>query len=76
MNKIRVGLYVIMSLSILVSSITLVASLIFLLRQDMVKAIIYFILTLFWLISLVINIKLLKSWNSISEKDLGYQDDN
>ncbi|VHE76839.1 Uncharacterised protein [Streptococcus pyogenes] len=76
MNKIRVGLYVIMSLSVLVSSITLVASLIFLLRQDMVKAIIYFILTLFWLIGLVINIKLLKSWNSISEKDLGYQDDN
>ncbi|HEQ0432887.1 TPA: hypothetical protein VDZ06_001176 [Streptococcus pyogenes] len=76
MNKIRVGLYVIMSLSILVFSITLVASLIFLLRQDMVKAIIYFILTLFWLISLVINIKLLKRWNSISEKDLGYQDDN
>lgn len=62
MNKIRVGLYVIMSLSILVSSITLVASLIFLLRQDMVKAIIYFILTLFWLIGLVINIKLLKRW--------------
>ncbi|HER2959903.1 hypothetical protein [Streptococcus pyogenes] len=76
MNKIRVGLYVIMSLSILVSSITLVASLIFLLRQDMVKAIIYFILTLFWLIGLVINIKLLKRRNSISEKDLGYQDDN
>ncbi|HES9134908.1 TPA: hypothetical protein VPG88_001227 [Streptococcus pyogenes] len=76
MNKIRVGLYVIMSLSILVSSITLVVSLIFLLRQDMVKAIIYFILTLFWLIGLVINIKLLKRWNSISEKDLGYQDDN
>ncbi|HER1415871.1 TPA: hypothetical protein VJJ18_001351 [Streptococcus pyogenes] len=76
MNKIRVGLYVIMSLSILVSSITPVASLIFLLRQDMVKAIIYFILTLFWLIGLVINIKLLKRWNSISEKDLGYQDDN
>lgn len=76
MNKIRVGLYVIMSLSILVSSITLVASLIFLLRQDMVKAIIYFILTLFWLIGLVINIKSLKRWNSISEKDLGYQDDN
>ncbi|ANC75045.1 TPA: hypothetical protein VIN91_001113 [Streptococcus pyogenes] len=76
MNKIRVGLYVIMSLSILVSSITLVASLIILLRQDMVKAIIYFILTLFWLIGLVINIKLLKRWNSISEKDLGYQDDN
>ncbi|GMN83143.1 TPA: hypothetical protein VMK22_000614 [Streptococcus pyogenes] len=76
MNKIRVGLYVIMSLSILVSSITLVASLIFLLRQDMVKAIIYFILILFWLIGLVINIKLLKRWNSISEKDLGYQDDN
>ncbi|AAT87799.1 hypothetical protein SpyM6JRS4_07995 [Streptococcus pyogenes JRS4] len=76
MNKIRVGLYVIMSSSILVSSITLVASLIFLLRQDMVKAIIYFILTLFWLIGLVINIKLLKRWNSISEKDLGYQDDN
>ncbi|AAM80280.1 TPA: hypothetical protein ACQNWS_000388 [Streptococcus pyogenes] len=76
MNKIRVGLYVIMSLSILVFSITLVASLIFLLRQDMVKAIIYFILTLFWLIGLVINIKLLKRWNSISEKDLGYQDDN
>ncbi|HER6554296.1 TPA: hypothetical protein ACJ7DN_000983 [Streptococcus pyogenes] len=76
MNKIIVGLYVIMSLSILVSSITLVASLIFLLRQDMVKAIIYFILTLFWLIGLVINIKLLKRWNSISEKDLGYQDDN
>ncbi|HER4027306.1 TPA: hypothetical protein VKI80_000274 [Streptococcus pyogenes] len=76
MNKIRVGLYVIMSLSILVSSITLVASLIFLLRQDMVKAIIYFSLTLFWLIGLVINIKLLKRWNSISEKDLGYQDDN
>ncbi|HEQ4835305.1 TPA: hypothetical protein VG339_000263 [Streptococcus pyogenes] len=76
MNKIRVGLYVIMSLSILVSSITLVASLIFLLRQDMVKAIIYFILTLFWLIGLVINIKLLKRWNSISEKDLGYQHDN
>ncbi|HES5308431.1 TPA: hypothetical protein VO524_001364 [Streptococcus pyogenes] len=76
MNKIRAGLYVIMSLSILVSSITLVASLIFLLRQDMVKAIIYFILTLFWLIGLVINIKLLKRWNSISEKDLGYQDDN
>ncbi|EPA2135252.1 TPA: hypothetical protein VH967_000487 [Streptococcus pyogenes] len=74
MNKIRVGLYVIMSSSILVS--TLVASLIFLLRQDMVKAIIYFILTLFWLIGLVINIKLLKRWNSISEKDLGYQDDN
>ncbi|HFK1651357.1 TPA: hypothetical protein ACG07D_001289 [Streptococcus pyogenes] len=76
MNKIRVGLYVIMSLSILVFSITLVASLIFLLRQDMVKAIIYFILILFWLIGLVINIKLLKRWNSISEKDLGYQDDN
>ncbi|HGK7820485.1 TPA: hypothetical protein ACQNW6_001392 [Streptococcus pyogenes] len=76
MNKIRVGLYVIMSLSILVFSITLVASLIFLLRQDMVKEIIYFILTLFWLIGLVINIKLLKRWNSISEKDLGYQDDN
>ncbi|HEQ4615357.1 TPA: hypothetical protein ACIE3C_001318 [Streptococcus pyogenes] len=76
MNKIRVGLYVIMSLSILVFSITLVASLIFLLRQDMVKAIIYFFLTLFWLIGLVINIKLLKRWNSISEKDLGYQDDN
>ncbi|HHK1222644.1 TPA: hypothetical protein ACQOCV_000390 [Streptococcus pyogenes] len=76
MNKIGVGLYVIMSLSILVSSITLVASLIFLLRQDMVKAIIYFILILFWLIGLVINIKLLKRWNSISEKDLGYQDDN
>lgn len=76
MNKIRVGLYVIMSLSILVFSITLVASLIFLLRQDMVKAIIYFILTLFWLIGLIINIKLLKRWNSISEKDLGYQDDN
>ncbi|HEQ5523953.1 TPA: hypothetical protein VHD29_000585 [Streptococcus pyogenes] len=76
MNKIRVGLYVIMSSSILVSSITLVASLIFLLRQDMVKAIIYFILTLFWLMGLVINIKLLKRWNSISEKDLGYQDDN
>ncbi|AND05501.1 hypothetical protein [Streptococcus pyogenes] len=76
MNKIRVELYVIMSLSILVFSITLVASLIFLLRQDMVKAIIYFILTLFWLIGLVINIKLLKRWNSISEKDLGYQDDN
>lgn len=76
MNKIRVGLYVIMSLSILVSSITLVASLIFLLRQDMVKAIIYFILILFRLIGLVINIKLLKRWNSISEKDLGYQDDN
>ncbi|MGZ7354023.1 hypothetical protein ACXWRX_06630 [Streptococcus pyogenes] len=76
MNKIRVGLYIIMSLSILVFSITLVASLIFLLRQDMVKAIIYFILTLFWLIGLVINIKLLKRWNSISEKDLGYQDDN
>lgn len=76
MNKIRVGLYVIMSLSILVFSITLVTSLIFLLRQDMVKAIIYFILTLFWLIGLVINIKLLKRWNSISEKDLGYQDDN
>ncbi|HER0772216.1 TPA: hypothetical protein VJE19_001289 [Streptococcus pyogenes] len=76
MNKIRVGLYVIMSLSILVFSITLVASLIFLLRQDMVKAIIYFILTLFWLIGLVINIKFLKRWNSISEKDLGYQDDN
>ncbi|MGS7117687.1 hypothetical protein ACEN59_07325 [Streptococcus pyogenes] len=76
MNKIRVGLYVIMSSSILVSSITLVASLIFLLRQDMVKAIIYFILILFWLIGLVINIKLLKRWNSISEKDLGYQDDN
>lgn len=76
MNKIRVGLYVIMSLSILVFNITLVASLIFLLRQDMVKAIIYFILTLFWLIGLVINIKLLKRWNSISKKDLGYQDDN
>lgn len=76
MNKIRVGLYVIMSLSILVSSITLVASLIFLLRQDMVKAIIYFILTLFWLIGLVINIKLLKRWNSISEKDSNYQDED
>ncbi|GAA0055458.1 UNVERIFIED_CONTAM: hypothetical protein KB570_08260 [Streptococcus canis] len=76
MKQIKVGIYVIIGLSILVASITLVAGLIFLMRQEMIKALIYLILTVFWLVGLVINIKLLKKWNSMSEKDSGHQDDN
>ncbi|MGG6832785.1 UNVERIFIED_CONTAM: hypothetical protein KB574_08300 [Streptococcus canis] len=76
MKQIKIGIYVIIGLSILVASITLIAGLIFLLRQEMVKALIYLILTVFWLVGLVINIKLLKKWNSMSEKDSGHQDDN
>ncbi|GFE43922.1 hypothetical protein [Streptococcus canis] len=76
MKQIKIGIYVIIGLSILVASITLVAGLIFLMRQEMVKALIYLILTVFWLVGLVINIKLLKKWNSMSEKDSGHQDDN
>ncbi|MGG6798355.1 UNVERIFIED_CONTAM: hypothetical protein KB579_09865 [Streptococcus canis] len=76
MKHIKIGIYVIIGLSILVASITLVAGLIFLMRQEMIKALIYLILTVFWLVGLVINIKLLKKWNSMSEKDSGHQDDN
>ncbi|MDV5976950.1 UNVERIFIED_CONTAM: hypothetical protein KB581_05270 [Streptococcus canis] len=76
MKQIKISIYVIIGLSILVASITLIAGLIFLLRQEMVKAVVYFILTLFWLIGLAINMKLLKKWNSMSEKDSGHQDDN
>ncbi|EIQ81100.1 UNVERIFIED_CONTAM: hypothetical protein KB571_07085 [Streptococcus canis] len=76
MKQIKIGIYVIIGLSILVASITLVAGLIFLMRQEMIKALIYLILTVFWLVGLVINIKLLKKWNSMSEKDSGHQDDN
>ncbi|GAA0058147.1 hypothetical protein ScFU53_14770 [Streptococcus canis] len=76
MKQTKIGIYVIIGLSILVASITLIAGLIFLLRQEMVKALIYLILTVFWLVGLVINIKLLKKWNSMSEKDSGHQDDN
>lgn len=42
----------------------------------MVKAVVYFILTLFWLIGLAINMKLLQKWNTISEKDSNYQDED
>lgn len=76
MKQIKIGIYVIIGLSILVASITLVAGLIFLMRQEMIKALIYLILTVFWLVGLVINIKLLKKWNSMSEKDSCHQDDN
>ncbi|MGG6817832.1 UNVERIFIED_CONTAM: hypothetical protein KB569_02845 [Streptococcus canis] len=76
MKQIKIGIYVIIGLSILVAGITLVAGLIFLMRQEMIKALIYLILTVFWLVGLVINIKLLKKWNSMSEKDSGHQDDN
>ncbi|MGP6389297.1 hypothetical protein [Streptococcus dysgalactiae] len=76
MKKVTVGIYVILGLSILVASITLIAGLVFLLRQEMVKAVVYFILTLFWLIGLAINMKLLQKWNAISEKDSNYQDED
>ncbi|MSU86817.1 hypothetical protein [Streptococcus dysgalactiae] len=76
MKKVTVGIYVIIGLSILVASITLIAGLVFWLRQEMVKAVVYFILTLFWLIGLAINMKLLKKWNTISEKDSNYQDED
>ena len=76
MKKVTVGIYVIIGLSILVASITLIAGLVFWLRQEMVKAVVYFILTLFWLIGLAINMKLLKKWNNISEKDSNYQDED
>ncbi|EGL49358.1 Uncharacterised protein [Streptococcus dysgalactiae subsp. equisimilis] len=76
MKKVTVGIYVIIGLSILVASITLIAGLVFLLRQEMVKAVVYFILTLFWLIGLAINMKLLQEWNTISEKDSNYQDED
>lgn len=76
MKKVIVGIYVIIGLSILVASITLIAGLVFLLRQEMVKAVVYFILTLFWLIGLAINMKLLQEWNTISEKDSNYQDED
>lgn len=68
MKKVTVGIYVIIGLSILVASITLIAGLVFLLRQEMVKAVVYFILTLFWLIGLAINMKLLQKWNTIQKK--------
>ncbi|WP_283265699.1 hypothetical protein [Streptococcus dysgalactiae] len=76
MKKVTVGIYVIIGLSILVASITLIAGLVFLFRQEMVKAVVYFILTLFWLIGLAINMKLLKKWNTISEKDSNHQDED
>ncbi|EFY01962.1 hypothetical protein [Streptococcus dysgalactiae] len=76
MKKVTVGIYVIIGLSILVASITLIAGFVFLLRQEMVKAVVYFILTLFWLIGLAINMKLLKKWNTISEKDSNHQDED
>ncbi|MGQ4037615.1 hypothetical protein [Streptococcus dysgalactiae] len=76
MKKVTVGIYVIIGLSILVASITLIAGLVFLLRQEIVKAVVYFILTLFWLIGLAINMKLLQEWNTISEKDSNYQDED
>ncbi|WP_218768309.1 hypothetical protein [Streptococcus dysgalactiae] len=76
MKKVTVGIYVIIGLSVLVASITLIAGLVFWLRQEMVKAVVYFILTLFWLIGLAINMKLLKKWNTISEKDSNYQDED
>ena len=56
MKKVTVGIYVIIGLSILVASITLIAGLVFWLRQEMVKAVVYFILTLFWLIGLALSL--------------------
>ncbi|MGV3081233.1 hypothetical protein [Streptococcus dysgalactiae] len=76
MKKVTVGIYVIIGLAILVASITLIAGLVFLLRQEMVKAVVCFILTLFWLIGLAVNMKLLQKWNTISEKDSNYQDED